>query len=505
MTQTTPHNISSPTRHLQIGLIMALFVILAIKQVGLSLLTLPFGNHDEVAHFSYTQYIVEQKKLPVFQGSVISAYQVSPSIEAWEGIKYLYNRRADRISYHSFRESIANLKNESKLLRGLGRLPITDPAQVSPPDNSPYAIPPSGEYKNNAAIYPPVYYLLESIPYLLFYDSGIFARLYAMRIFSAIFFLLTVFVCYKIARRIKDNFWLAFTVAAVIGFQPIFSSVASGVNNDALLTLCASLAIFFCLKLFSSIRLRDVVFLGLTLGLGLLSKPQFIVFLPLVLIPFAYQYFKLLTPIKILIRHLLSIAGVIILVSSWWFIWNIIQYGSLIGPPSQPAINQSMLHLPFGHYAYLIFIKYTYSFVTFFFNLTFSNASGLPIWIIIPGTLTIVSGLLLFFYQLVRQYKKGNCQFYWLYGFLVLPVILLEALYLYLFLHNLLGYGVYSFPVEGRYYFPVISVVMLCWMLGWWQIMPKRWQRWLAALLFSGMILTQSLFITNLLIPRFFL
>jgi len=54
----------------KITILVIIFVFIAIKQIIFVIAIPPWQNHDEPAHFHYTQYLVENKKLPVIEGAI---------------------------------------------------------------------------------------------------------------------------------------------------------------------------------------------------------------------------------------------------------------------------------------------------------------------------------------------------------------------------------------------------------------------------------------------------
>jgi 4-amino-4-deoxy-L-arabinose transferase-like glycosyltransferase len=99
----------------------------------------------------------------------------------------------------------------------------------------------------SAANNPPLYYLLEAIPYRLAHSANVFDRILAMRLFSSLFAGLTVAFAFLFLRELLPRTRWAWTAGAlVLALQPLLGFVSGGVNPDALLW-AASAALFFAI------------------------------------------------------------------------------------------------------------------------------------------------------------------------------------------------------------------------------------------------------------------
>lgn len=203
-------------------ILLALLFVAFVKQVVLVVATPPFRGHDEVAHMGYIWTMEQYGRLPTLGDNLPLALE----------------------NYADFT--------------------LDWPALYS-------------------ANHPPLYYLLARPLYTLAGEDFL-AKLYALRLLSIPFFLLTVWLAYALARCLfpRDDF-LVLTVPAAVAFQPQIGYEGAIVNNDMLSICCGATLLYLCVAaLRAGLTRRRATALGLALGLGLLAKATITVFLPLV-------------------------------------------------------------------------------------------------------------------------------------------------------------------------------------------------------------------------------
>jgi 4-amino-4-deoxy-L-arabinose transferase-like glycosyltransferase len=169
---------------------------------------------------------------------------------------------------------------------------------------------------------PPLYYLLAAPIYALT-DGWITA----IRLFSVVLGGALVIVAYLIgAEAYPDQRHFALGGAAFVAFVPQHLAMMSAVNNDPLAELLIALVVLQSLRLFRSpvISRRRLIVLGVTLGLGLLTKATFYyTAIPMALIAvvlYARRYPLRLTRVVIVFVPALLIGAV-------WWLRNLIVYG----------------------------------------------------------------------------------------------------------------------------------------------------------------------------------
>ena len=129
---------------------------------------------------------------------------------------------------------------------------------------------------------PPLYYLLETIPYTLGPQGSLLARVTLMRLFSSLFAGFTamfVFLFLREALPGTRTLWAACGLS--IAFAPLLGFMSGAVNPDSLL-FAVSAALFWSLARAFRLGLtyRRAALIGATIAVGLLTKPNFIGLFP---------------------------------------------------------------------------------------------------------------------------------------------------------------------------------------------------------------------------------
>lgn len=476
------------------ALILLVLLVILVKGIIFAMIIPLWQNHDEIEHFAYTQYLVEEKKIPVYQGTFKSHHDLTVSEEIAKADELLEN---SKISYGVFqRNQLIHQDFSNALTRDQMAIQLDNlDRQVN-----------NQEYKNAAVIYSPLYYAIEAVPYLIFYDDDIITRSYAMRLFGIIFLLITVFFSYQLALLIIKNKYAAITVAILIGFLPRFSYTSAGINNDALLVSLSTILIYLLIKyLFQPLTFKKSICLGIIFGLGLLAKTQFIVFTPLLLGFFIYKFIKEGNR-KTLIKSALVMLLFIIIISGWWFLFNYQNYHNILGAQNETINNKNSPQITFRTAAYYIILRYFYMFSSYF------HISGCcheilmaPIYQALFGISVGagIFGFLLFLIQARKNKVKRNKLVPAI--TLVLFLIILEGFLLFIFLQGLFTRGAVSFPIDGRYLYPVIAALTVMFIIGLQKLIPKKIYGIIYLFLSLGIIIINTVNLIYYTIPRFYL
>jgi hypothetical protein len=494
--------------------IILLLILSAVflKELIFIFLIPPWQNHDEPAHFAYTQYLVEEKKLPVYQGAFTDATVLSFSQEYAESEIRTEATRLMKGSNKQYRLVHQLFNNPSiasgdiaRQLSGLDRHPLNISTAPAGYLNLYYQLPKTPEYKNSAAVYQPLYYAAMAIPYSVFYHSDILTRMYAMRIFSSLIYLATIWLCYLLAKLITKNTKFSLTLCLLTGLLPVFSHLANGINNDILLIFLSTLSLYWCVRLIQNFRWREIIFLGITLGLGLLTKPQFI-FMPLIaVIPFIYHFIKNTDIRKKVALGLVALILISLVLCAWWFVWSYQQYGTFF--MSSSGENTAALATPasFSQVWPQYFQRWLYGFMSLNFIFGFATEMGLPIYImgaVITAIILSCFGLLI----LVRQRWKLIAREKKIIAIsLIISALLLELIFLLIFSKSLFLTGQARFPTDGRYYLPLIFVFSFFFLTGWRYLVAKKFINWAYLLICLIAIAINYIAIFQVIIPRFYL
>jgi 4-amino-4-deoxy-L-arabinose transferase-like glycosyltransferase len=320
---------------------------------------------------------------------------------------------------------------------------------------------------------PPLYYLLATPIYAL---TG--GWLTAIRLFSIVLGGALMVAAYLIgAEAYPDQLVLALGGAAFVAFVPQHLAMMSTVNNDSLSELLIALVVLQCMRLFRSQRIsnRKLVLLGITLGLGLLTKATFyytavpIAFMALIL--YARRYTLRMTQV------VLVFAPALVIGSIWW-LRNLIVYGGLdmmgLARHNAVVVGQPTTAQWLSDYGMSGVLQR-------FFTTTYRSFWGQFGWMSTPlpereylllGVLCIVALIGWLWWLAARrrgqeaggQSPKSTQQTY--------AGLLLSLL----FALTVGGYVYYNLTFvqhQGRYLFPALIPIGLAFAIGWWQVLGQ--------------------------------
>ncbi len=342
---------------------------------------------------------------------------------------------------------------------------------------------------------PPLYYLLGTAIYWIFGGA-----LLPLRLFSVLLGALLLFVAWwTVSEVVPHRPLLALGATAFVAFVPMHLAMTAAANNDTLAELLLALVLLFAIRYLKSgaesrlpdagqRRMRLLVLLGVTTGLGLVTKSSVYVALPLVLA-------------AILARHLwldrrpisepVGDAAVYLLPSlalalPWW-LRNLALYGGLdflgLGRHDQVVAGQLRT-------AEFLAQNGAGRLVRDFLTTTFHSFWGQFGWMGVLldqrlyQALAILSALafLGFLLWAGRAWRRRAARPAWQWaagGLLALSALLTLASYLW--------YNTHFLQHQGRYLFPALIPIGLAVALGWREALRREW-----ALLFAGLFLAAA-------------
>jgi 4-amino-4-deoxy-L-arabinose transferase-like glycosyltransferase len=233
-------------------------LVAVLNALAWSIITPPFEVPDENGHYAYVQQLVEAgslpRALPVFKG-------LSPREDAILEV------------IHAYRLPGA----------GTNPAPLTSADQrlLTQVENQPLSARGTGDALSESDN-PPLYYLLEAVPYALSPSGSVLDRLALMRALSALFAGFTVFFVFMFLRELfPGTRWVWSMGALAVAFQPLFAFISGGVNNDSLLYAFAAALFFTIARVFRrGLDERTGLAVGAALGIGLLAKFTLLGFAP---------------------------------------------------------------------------------------------------------------------------------------------------------------------------------------------------------------------------------
>jgi hypothetical protein len=282
-----------------------------------------------------------------------------------------------------------------------------------------------------------------------------------------------------------DQLPIALGAAAFVAFVPQHLAILSAINNDALAELLIALVVLQSLRLLRSIAVprRKLIWLGITLGLGLLTKATFYyTAVPIALAALAWHAFKK-PPLKkqssetrgwrLFVRQALIVFVPALLIGATLWMRNLIVYGGLdvlglarhnVVVFGQPTTAQWIADHGSG------------DLLQRFFTLTYQSFWGQFGWMavqmsnqdyMILGGLAVVA-LIGWVWWLIEKHRskppdtRPGPSGGWL---LTLLFGLTLAGYLY--------YNLTFVQHQGRYLFPALIPIGLAFAIGWWQVLEK--------------------------------
>jgi hypothetical protein len=217
-----------------------------------SIITPPFQIPDEPSHFAYTQQLAENHQLPTSKHGSLSPEEetVLSDIEQYE-VK-------DSPENHTISSAVQQRRLQEDLKSGLSR---------------------SGDgTAGGASSSPPLYYLIETIPYELASGGTLLDQLELMRLLSALMAGITALFVFLFVRETMPTISWAWVVGGLsVALAPLLGFISGAMNPDSMLAAVSAM-IFYCLaRAFRrglTSRLAAVV--GALVAVGFLTKLNFI-------------------------------------------------------------------------------------------------------------------------------------------------------------------------------------------------------------------------------------
>ena len=234
----------------------ALLVVVVVFGVSWALIDPAWQAPDEDVHFSYVQTLGQLHRLPGTRpGPSLSAAQVY-------GMTALNN---DPIVFFSYARP-----EWSKQMFGLYK------------KYAPRFPPNTAGGPNTASGYPPAYYLSVTPGYLLAKHSTPVTQLYAVRLGSMLWLLVTTTGVWLLAGELFGRRrHLQLAAAACVGLWPMLDFISSSVNPDSMLYALSALTLWLGVRIIRrGLSVGTAAAFGLCLGLALVTKATALALVP---------------------------------------------------------------------------------------------------------------------------------------------------------------------------------------------------------------------------------
>ncbi|MDQ7027345.1 MAG: glycosyltransferase family 39 protein [Anaerolineae bacterium] len=338
--------INAPYERLWIGLILAIFVFLAL---GFSLGAL-FEGPDEAAHYNFVRYVQANRNLPPADGDPYGQFHQAPL-------------------YYLLMQPLAILFPD----------PNFDRAELRENPNHAYDITRFGNDNKNLYLHTRD----EAFPY----RTATARAVHVMRLASVLMGAITVWLAYRVTCFVwSEHPYRRILTVAIVAFWPQFIYLSSLINNDNLMFLMGTASLLLMLQQQANPTWKRAAILGLVLGAALLTKAS----MGLLAIPIGIA-----TIIdKRLWKYAILTALLTIAIGGWWYVRNYVTYGDWFGFNAMFIAWSNQAINPDGSPDFAIGLSrsvYAYSSVWARFG---QGAIAMPLWIYrVFDYLLIIAGI----------------------------------------------------------------------------------------------------------------
>ena len=298
--------IAQRTSRIGITLILALYLILALTY---SVVTPLFEAGDELWHYPMVKYIADHGALPVQKPGASDAEQ------PWR------QEGSQAPLYYVLGAALTFWIDTTDMPQVRWLNPHADNGIITQDGNT------------NLAIHAD----REAFPW-----RGTALAAHLVRFMSVLIGAGTVLFTYLIARQVvPDREDIALGAAALNAFLPMFLFISGAVNNENLSWFLCSVALWQLLRLvkstpsskptaFQPSDRRALLWLGLTLAINALTKVSALALLPLTAAVITYVAWRRRSWRYFLEGGIIT-AGLVVLIAGWWYWRNLQLYGDLLG------------------------------------------------------------------------------------------------------------------------------------------------------------------------------
>ncbi len=227
-------------------------IVACMNAVCWSLITPPFEVPDEPEHVAYVKQIAETGHLPTHNGHFSYEEEIA-----------LHVLHLQEVAQQPQEQTISTPAQEEEVQRDLAL------GERYPEKGS--------EYAGVAASQPPLYYMLQSVPYILGESGTLLDRIELMRLLSALMAGLTGLFAFLFVREALPRVPWAWTVGGLgVALVPLFGFMSGAVNPDAMLYTVTAATFFALARTFrrGATRSRTIA-LGVLIAVGLMTKLNF--------------------------------------------------------------------------------------------------------------------------------------------------------------------------------------------------------------------------------------
>jgi 4-amino-4-deoxy-L-arabinose transferase-like glycosyltransferase len=299
-------------------------------------------------------------------------------------------------------------------------------------------------------------------------QGGTTLAVYLIRWLSLLMGAGTIYFSWRLARTLapgRDA--LALLAAALAAFNPMVIFINASVNNDNLLMLLSTLALWLIARELTDAepdhRWRDTLFLGVIIALAMLTKLSGAILLPVAALAYTFSAWKRRAWGEWAARGMM-LGAVVLLIAGWWYARNWMLYDELFGTKRMALI--AGMRPPGFNLAALM--KERSSFWFSYWGVFGAFNVLAPAWFFrLVGVLTLAAGLGLLV-RLGRSLAAKKTTTW--------PIHLTLVSYLALSMIGVIRWSLLTPASQGRLLFGGVAVIAFYLATGLQVWMPARWR-----------------------------
>ena len=337
----------------------------------------------------------------------------------------------------------------------------------------------------------PLYYSITGNIDKIFINTRVSSQFKFLEFISALFSVITIIFAYKISKILFKDEKIAIINTLTLALFPMFSYLGMSIDLDALLIALYTAFIYYSLKILKEgLNKKNFIVITIILILGLLTKQNMYLNILFYLGIIIYELHRK----RLLKSYIKYIVGGAILALAFLAIFNT-GFKSVVLPQIQALFNNNN--------SYSI-IDYTiYNFHRFYNGLIFKSFWGIYGYVIINLQLKMyylleivsiasVLGIIIKIYNYAKEKRSNRYIIY----------ILLQFVVTFLFLYTLDFLRVKDYAgyfTEGRYFFPILSLLIIGFISGLKMFISKKYYDNFYFILISLMVIfnAYSIFMIN--------
>jgi hypothetical protein len=301
--------------HMKTRLMWLIWVCFVMRGLFYSVLFPIWEGYDEHAHFAFIQHVVFPGGLPGLRDPVSKEIDESLKLVPvpWE----IRGWSRDFVPHDAFWKM-----PESEQTRRQNALKSLAPELSREP---------GGKWLNiYEAKQPPLYYWIFSVPMRLSWNLSLPARVLLLRFLAVLLTSILVPLGFRIAALVLNDRKVALMAIALAAAMPELIIDIARVGNECLGVVVYCLVLYFALQVASSPgQTGNALLLGVSLGLGLLTKSYFLTALPVAVLLVIFAVYR---RGKRGVLNALIVCAVPVAISGWWY-WRNHALGEWSGAP----------------------------------------------------------------------------------------------------------------------------------------------------------------------------